>query len=355
MFGSVQKSMIKEIATVLPISVVCLNFILMMEHILRFSRQLSGAGASLGDFMYMIVLIQPQILVLTLPMSLFLALLIVYGRMNMDSEIVVMRAVGMSMRQISLPSFIVGLAVFVLTALITFYIAPMSAHKLRMLINRIIETRAPLSLQEGVFHDQVKGITLMIGKKPKPNKMRDIFVFDMTDSTRPKLITSEKGEIIVNDEGDVFFDIRKGRVDIVHENSFTEMEFDRYVFKVAMGLELLSGRRAEKSTFELYRSADRHKGRSKRKIYTEFYRRFTLPLMNLFLMFLAPALSMLSGRTGKMTGFIYGVIVFCAYYFCLIYVENLIHSGSIHHGAAWGPLIVFGAISVYIYRKEARK
>jgi lipopolysaccharide export system permease protein len=355
MFGSVQKSVIKEILIILPVSIVCLNFILMMERILRFSRQLSGAGASFGDFMHMIVLIQPQILVLTLPMSLFLSLLIVYGRMNMDSEIVVMKAVGMSMRQISVPAFSVGLAVFVLTAFITFYASPMSAKKLRLMINKIIETRAPLSLQEGVFHDQVKGVTLMIGKKPAPDKMRDIFVFDITDSSRPKLITSKKGKIIFNEEGDVFFDIRKGRINIVHEDSFTEMKFDRYVFKITMGLDLLSRKRAEKSTFELYKSADHNKGRIKRKIYTEFYRRFTLPLMNVFLIFLAPALSMVSGRTGKLAGFIYGVLVFCAYYFLLIYFESLIHSGSIHHLLAWAPLIVFGIISFYIYKREARK
>ncbi len=355
MLGSVQKSVIKEIVIILPVSIVCLNFILMMERILRFSRQLSGAGASFGDFMYIIVLIQPQILVLTLPMSLFLSLLIVYGRMNMDSEIVVMKAVGMSMRQISVPAFSVGLAVFVLTALITFYASPMSAKKLRLLINKIIETRAPLSLREGVFHDQVKGVTLMIGKKPAPDKMRDIFVFDMTDGTRPKLITSKKGKILFNEEGDVFFDIRKGRINIVHENSFTEMEFDRYVFKITLGLELFSEKRAEKSTFQLLKEIDSKRGRRKQKTYTEFHRRFTLPFMNLFLIFLAPALSMVSGRTGKLAGFIYGILVFCAYYFLLIYVESLIHSGRTHHILAWAPLIVFGIISVYVYKREARK
>ncbi len=110
MMNTIQKSIFREIFIVLPIIVLCLNFVLMMEQVLKFSVVLSGVGSFFTDFLKIILLIQPQLLILTLPMSFLLALLLTYGRMNMDSEIVVMRAVGMSMGQISFPAVIVGIA-----------------------------------------------------------------------------------------------------------------------------------------------------------------------------------------------------------------------------------------------------
>lgn len=355
MLSRLQRGITRDILIVLPVSLVSLNFVLMMEKILKLSRLLSGVGASFLDFLYIMILIQPQLLVLTLPMSFLLSLLIVYGRMNLDSEVVVMRAVGMSMRQISVPAFVTGLMVFAVTALMTFYISPMSAQKMRLLMNRTIESRAPLSLEEGVFHDEVTGRTLMIGRKPSPETMGDIFVYDVTDETRPRLITSKEGKILFNEEGDVFFDIRNGHVNIIHEDSFTEIAFERYVFRITLGLELLSEKRAERPTMQLLKEAQLWTGKWRRKFYTEFHRRVTLPLINLFLLFLGPALSMASGRTGKLAGFIYGVAVFSAYYFLLVYVEGLIHSDKIHHLFAWAPLCVIGVFSVYLYKREARK
>lgn len=357
MFKTLHRNIIEEISLIFVISAVCLDFVLMMEKILRLSRLLSGVGVSFSDIVKIIVLIQPQLLVLTVPMSFLLALLITYGRMNMDSELVVMRAAGMSMGQISMPAAVVGAAAFIITICMTAYVSPASARKLREIVNATIKSYAPLSLEEGVFYHSFNknNVTVLIGHKPAPDEMRDIFIYDATASERPRIITAESGRILINKEGVPAFDIRNGDIHIVKDDTFTEINFARYAFTTDIGFDLLAERKKEKSLSELFSEVKRLSGDQRRKFYIELHRRLTLAAINIFLIFLGPALSIHSGRRGRLSGFIYGVSIFGVYYSILIYFERLIRSGNLHHLFAWAPVLMVGLFSVYLYTREARK
>src|SRR3954468_53798 len=60
----------------------------------------------------------PHIVVLTVPMSILFGVLIAVGRLSADSEIIAMRALGISMRTIYRPVFVFTFIVF----LIAFYL-----------------------------------------------------------------------------------------------------------------------------------------------------------------------------------------------------------------------------------------
>ncbi|MGE5894523.1 MAG: LptF/LptG family permease [bacterium] len=355
MIKTIHKNIIREVITLFLLTVVCLNFVLMMEKVFRLSRFLSSVGASFLDIMRIIILLQPQILILTVPMSFLIAVLITYGRMNMDSETVVMRAVGMSLRQISLPAAVVGLIACYLTASMTLYFSPLCAGKLRALINDTLKARAPLALEEGVFHTAFKDITVLIGDKPSPDAMRDLFIYDSTMPERPKVITAKSGSILINQQGSPIFDIKDGYINIIRDMTFTELHFARYVLKIDIGLDLQTERRNEKTPLALLREASASGPQARQALYLEFHRRLTLPLINIFIIFLGPALAMHSGKRGRLSGFIYGVGVFGAYYSLLIYFENLARSGALPHIVAWAPLLILGAFSLALYHREARR
>lgn len=355
MIRTIHKSIIREIILIFIITAVCLNFVLMMEKVFRLSRFLSGVGASFLDIIRIILLLQPQILILTVPMSFLIAVLITYGRMNMDSEIVVMRAVGMSLGQISRPAVLAGLIAFYLTAAMTLYFSPLCAAQLRSLVNTTLKTRAPLALEEGIFHTAFRGITVLIGQKPSPDEMRGLFIYDSTNPQRPTVITAKSGRILIDQEGSPVFDIRDGYITIIRETTFTELHFGRYVLKIDIGLDLQTERKNEKTPLALLREAGSSNPEARRALYLEFHRRLTLPLINIFIIFLGPALAMHSGKRGRLSGFMYGVGVFGVYYALLVYFENLVRSGVLPHMSAWAPLLILGVFSIALYHREARR
>ena len=103
MLKIIYRTILKELLLSFLLTIAFLNSILMMEKLLRLSKLLTGVGASLFDITRVIILLQPQLMLLTIPMSLLLSTLLVYGRMNMDNEIIVMKASGMNFRRSPYP------------------------------------------------------------------------------------------------------------------------------------------------------------------------------------------------------------------------------------------------------------
>jgi lipopolysaccharide export system permease protein len=85
----IHRSIFKELVLTFLLSLSSLNFIIMMEKLIKLSRILSGVGTSLIDMVRIILFLQPQLFLLTIPMALLLSTLLVYGRLNMDNELII--------------------------------------------------------------------------------------------------------------------------------------------------------------------------------------------------------------------------------------------------------------------------
>ena len=70
------RSILRELLISFLLSVVFLNFTLMMEKLLRLSRLLSSVGASPLDIAQIIFYLQPQLFILTIPMAMLLSVLV---------------------------------------------------------------------------------------------------------------------------------------------------------------------------------------------------------------------------------------------------------------------------------------
>jgi lipopolysaccharide export system permease protein len=115
----IHKSILKELVLAFFLSLASLNFILMMEKLLRLSRFLSGVGTSVMDMSKLILYLQPQLFLLTIPMALLLSTLLIYGRLNIDNELVILRMSGMNFKRVSGPVVTLG-ACFLLNIAVSF-------------------------------------------------------------------------------------------------------------------------------------------------------------------------------------------------------------------------------------------
>jgi lipopolysaccharide export LptBFGC system permease protein LptF len=71
----IHRSILRELILTFILSLASLNFILMMEKLLRLSRFLSGVGTSILDMAKIILFLQPQLFILTIPMAFLLSTL----------------------------------------------------------------------------------------------------------------------------------------------------------------------------------------------------------------------------------------------------------------------------------------
>jgi len=353
----IYRYVLKELLITFLLTLAFLNSVLMMEKMLRLSRLLSGVGATIYDMAKIIFYLQPQLLLLTIPMSLLLSTLLVYGRMNHDSEIIILKASGMDFRKISFPVMLLGLLSFLVSIAVSFYLGPASSAKLRSEIARIIAVGSTLAVEEGTFNTSFKDIVIFVKGKKGPDILENIFIYDSRRREEPRVLMAKEGKLFMQDSFSIGLDLKDGYMNITRSGTTTELFFDRYRFALVLDADSHSPKKAEFTPRELLqkaRTAETEK--TKAPLLLEFHRRLSLPTVCLILVFLGPPLSLLSGKSGRLGGLAIGLLVFTMYYVMLIYGENLVTGGRIpHYVGAWAPTVILGVIAVVAFRTENSK
>jgi lipopolysaccharide export system permease protein len=348
---TIHRSILQELLLTFLLGVLTLNFILMTEKVLRLTRLLSSVGASLQDMMKIVLYLQPQIMVLTIPMSLLMAVLLVYGRLNADNEITVLKTSGMSFRAISTPVFLFGAGCFIAGIAMSFYIFPASAVRLRAVVTRVITERAPYAIEEGIFNTSFKDIVVFVKGKPSRERMNGIFIYDERRKDQPTVVYAREGVISGSDGYSISFQLMDGHVHIVRGETSTDLSFGRYVLALPTALEKPPRKYHELTPFELLREAETDR-QQRTRILLEFHRRLSLPAVCLLLVFFGPPLALKAGKTGRLGGLTIGLSVFAVYHGALVYSENLVRSGRLpHYLGAWAPAVVLGAVAIWMFRK----
>lgn len=350
---TIDRAILQELLHTFLLSVVALNFIMMTEQILRLTQTLSSVGAGAWDFMRIIILIQPQITVLTIPMALLISILLCFGRLNGDSELVVLKASGMPFRRIACASFILGVAAFIFSIALSTTLGPACVRELRLSVHDIFARRAPYAIESGIFHTGFGGIVIHVKDKPAPDTLKGIFIHDSRRKGDPVVLYAKTGLINASGgEGGLTLDLYDGQIEISKEGRATEIAFGSYSLALNAITEGPSERYTEANTKDLLDIADTVKGKDRRRALLEFWRRLTMPAVCLILMVLGPPLSLRAGKTGRLGGLVLGIAVFAAYYASLMYAENLALAGKVQIWlGAWGPAIILGALSLWIFKK----
>jgi lipopolysaccharide export system permease protein len=324
----------------------------MMEKVLRLSRVLSGVGASLSDMIKIILYIQPQLMLLTIPMSLLLSTLLTYGRLNTDNELTILRTAGMSFMEISRPVFFLGAASFVMGLLVSFSLGPYGATQVRKAIATIVTQKAPLAIEAGIFNTAFKDIVILVRDKPAADKMKGIFIYDNRNKQEPKVLVAKEGRVYADKEYNLSLYMRDGYIHVTGHDGSTELFFDGYNLSLNLAMESSSRKNSEMTPFELLALAGKSEPKERVPYFLEFHRRLSLPSLCLLLMFLGPPLSLLSGKSGRLGGLTLGIGVFTLFYVMLVYGENMARTGVVSHvPGAWAPVGIIAASSLLIFLK----
>ncbi|MEC4676188.1 MAG: LptF/LptG family permease [Nitrospirota bacterium] len=358
MLKIIYRTMLKELFFAFFLSLAFLNSILMMEKLLRLSRLLSGVGASLTDMARIIFYLQPQLMMLTIPMSLLLSTLLVYGRMNLDSEIVILKASGMDFRRIAFPVMLLGLFCFLASIAVSFYLGPQSSIKLRKEITKIITDRSTLAIEEGTFNTSFRDIVIIVKGRKSSGSLEKIFIYDSRDKKAPKVLMAKEGRIFMQEGGgSIGLYLQDGYINITKGGNITELFFKSYKMTLNLDSDSPAAKKIEFTPIELLRkAAEAGNHKKKTALYLEFHRRLSLPTVCLMLVLLGPPLALMAGRAGRLGGLALGLAVFTTYYMLLIYGENLALAGEIpHYVGAWMPLVILGTFSAFMFKRVSSR
>ncbi|HEX3110172.1 MAG TPA: LptF/LptG family permease, partial [Thermoanaerobaculia bacterium] len=153
--------------------------IILMKQLFDLAGLIIRQSLALGTVMHLLGLSMPHIVVLTIPMSLLFGILIAVGRLSADSEIIAMRALGISTRTIYLPVFLFSFVIFLLNLyLMNTWLPRANAEFTRMRLE-IATSGAQKEIRPRVFYDDFENVIVYVNDiEPRTGEWRGVFVAD---------------------------------------------------------------------------------------------------------------------------------------------------------------------------------
>ncbi len=168
---------------------------------LRFIDLIINRGLSVFTFLELTLLLLPTFLAVIVPLALFCAVMYTYHRLTVDSELVVLRATGLSQFDLARPALILASGVTAVCYGITLYLMPMGFREFKDRQSSIRSDYSHLLLQEGTLNTLSDGFTVYIRAREPSGEILGILVHDSRDPSAPVTWMAERGALVRSPDG----------------------------------------------------------------------------------------------------------------------------------------------------------
>ena len=157
-------------------------FILAMQFLWVYIDELVGRGLSFGVIMeFMFWGVCSQALPLSLPLATLLASMMTLGQMSENSELVALKASGISLTRIMVPLMAISAIICIGTFYVVNDLSPYATNKIYTLRDDIGRTKSEIKIPVGTFYDGIDGYILRIDdRNDETGMMKGVMVYDHT-------------------------------------------------------------------------------------------------------------------------------------------------------------------------------
>jgi len=359
----------------------------------------SLSGAAVGKLLLYSL---PNIVVLTVPMSLLFGILIAVGRMSADSEIVAMRALGISTRKIYRPVFVFSFLMFLLSFYLINFVLPEGNRQLVTYRAEVTAASAERVIKPRVFYDEYENLMIYVNDiDPTNGQWKGVFVADSRsdtsqDAATPSEMAEQMAEPPASDESINALTHQSGqRVIVANRGNITLERSTKEIWMNLYGAEthirdsrrsdrydhtgsatqriLLSGGNALDSTRlvpsfremslaelrvqerNLSRGREQSDRVSRNLALVEIHKKFAIPFACIAFGVLGLPLGMTNRRGGKSSGFSLSIAIILFYYLMMSNGEQLAGAGKIPPALGmWGANVILLVLGIYLLGRANR-
>ena len=362
---------LSELVGPLSLGLLVYTFILLLQTFFRLAEMIIKRGLPAGTVGQLLLFSLPNIVVLTLPMSFLLAVLVGVGRLASDSELVALRASGVSLYRILRPVLLFGVLLAGFNTFLMLELLPRGNTAYMRLFLDIATRTIGSQFEPRVFYNEFQGKILYIFDiPPGADDWRGIFLADSVPSPdRPhEVLVAERGRLELSADGE--------QVSIRLENAVQHTldinRPDRYETRRSERMRVLlrdrfaTEERAKAFSRKSVRSmtwgeasvaavdpASTPQGRAEARV--QLHKFFAIPVACVVFALLALPLAFNNRRGGKSSGFAFSIGIVVAYYLMLSQGEKAAIAGELLPAASmWLPNVVLGASGLVLIAARNR-
>jgi len=352
-----------------------LSVVLVLGNIfIKLSELLVSHDAPFDLLLSVIAYLLPFSLAFTIPWGFLTSVLLVFGKMSAENELIALRSSGVSIPRISIFVFAIALLCVGVCLWINLIVAPQAQLKMKDAIYNIA-TSNPLSMfgSDRVI-DQFPGHKIYVERNQGAN-LENLLVYKTNDQFIPMRVVFAKHGSLETDQAkkEILLHIYDARYEQREESDPEALE------KIRQGITM------QESTFpisleELYQKNKKRQGISTRTVgellerlhskedspehrkeehvnaLTEVNKRFSFSLASLAFALIGIPLAITAHRKETSIGFV--ISLFVAFvYFCFILVADTMRSKPELHPEllVWSPNVLFIGIGVWLFYRLSRR
>jgi LPS export ABC transporter permease LptG/LPS export ABC transporter permease LptF len=369
---TIDRYVIREVMPPFFLSLLIFTFILELPPLMEELEKLVAKGVPWQTAGYIILLLSPQALGLTIPMALLVGLLIGLGRMSADREAVALLACGVSPYRLLRPVLVLAALATAATMYVMIEAIPFSNQQYRVIVFEIIQKKVETEIRPGVFYEDFDGWALYPRQEAGVGERgwKDLMVADTSRPDSIKLYLAKRGRIDLNpaertvrlvlSDGTGY---ATGQAGEASTNRFREQLVISLDPNLVFRSVVLPPGVTEKTIAELRKDIRDKRARGNSPEYSPhneimaLHQKFSIPAACIVFALIALALGMSVAKGGKLGGFVVGIGVIFAYYIAMFLAESAAKGHQIPaEWARWAPnllLFPFGVVALMMRARHA--
>lgn len=325
------------------ISFLFFTFILMLNRIFVLTDLIINKKVEILLVVKLFLLMLPVTMSLTIPMAVLISVIMALGRLSADSEIIALRACGISLFRIIKPVIIYGFIIFILMIIFQETVLVYSNKNYNRIFLQILKSSPAAMIEEGIFTD-LGDKTIWIEKINRENgRLKNIMLYKRNSGNSWDVIKSEYGEWKRNKDGSKTLNLFRGSIfsSDIDRDSFSIIDFSKGNAEI-----LLTGSKidfnekkelinpSEMNSRELY-SALCFAGKTIKNqrdislFWVEFFKKHAIPFSCFVFVIIGAPIGISNRRSARGIGFGISIIVFFAYYIFFMTGQSLAIKGNI--------------------------
>lgn len=324
----------------------------------KFIRVLESAteGSIPNDIILMLVgLNVPTMAMFMLPLSLYIGILVAYGRLYSNSEITVMNATGIGASVLNQAATILVLIISVFTCINVLWLAPWCNQQTTHLLQQATSSNGLDFLIKGQFQQTPDGksVVFIDDIKNDGQELKRIFVAQPfgQKKLRPSIIIANSGKVKENENGTQILQLNNG---VRYEGAATDLN---YLLTQFSGYEATIGKNRS-----VYRSSKALDAQSTLKLLkqnnlaakAEFQWRISLILCIPLLVLIVVPLSKVNSRQGKFSKVIPAMLIYLSYFLLLSAGKAAVESGTLPvYIGLWGVNLIYMVLGMWLYLSDS--
>ncbi|PMH42513.1 LPS export ABC transporter permease LptF [Vibrio sp. 10N.286.49.B3] len=310
------------------------------------------ADASDGDIpasliMSLVGLNMPAMGLLMLPLSLYIGILLTFGRLYAESEIVVMNATGIGNKFLIQAALYLALITAGVAGFNSLWLSPWSQERVTQLLEQLASENTVDLLQKGQFQSTPDGSSVIFIDDISNSKLSNVFVAQLLpkDSVLPSVMYSKSGVVKELSDGRQMIVMEEGTryEGVPTQLDYMVTRFNEYEGVIGQREVKIKGRDWDAlPTLDLIGHPD---PRAKAELQWRISLVVCIPLLTM----LVVPLSAVNPRQGRFAKMGPAILIYLAYFLSISAMKSALEDGSVPSAVGLWPMnatLLIAAISV---------